>query len=355
VDDALKAQAQVSRDRRERVLGTVANALARTGVIESAMHAISVQPDVSPERARALTLDRPVEFAKRWMRWYSGDAPRGPDDPLIWDALSSIPSDGGDPIGLRGDALLKQALRETESVPHYVVLIHGIRTTAGWQEMMRDELSTLSGVVVKRLGYGWLDVVRFWLPWTRRRPINLLRSRIIDVIKVARADHPGAALSVVAHSFGTYALAEVLRSNELIVFHRVVLCGSVLPVEFEWERFEHQVTGGIVNDVGVRDLWPVLAQATSWGYGASGTFGFKHGRVEDRNHDVDHGGFFTREFVRQYWLPWLENGELRRNPAGSELAPRYRLALLSLLPLRWLLAATLLGGISLGVWRLVAP
>jgi pimeloyl-ACP methyl ester carboxylesterase len=326
--------------------------LGRAGVLDAALTVLSSRPEVSAERARTLTIGRPIEFAKRWLRWFSGDTPRNADDEVIWSALYSPVPDDNEPLGLRGGDLLKRPLREDREAPHYVILIHGIRTTASWQEMLKDELKALK-VEVKRLGYGWLDVVRFWLPWTRRKPITLLESRLIDVIREARRKHPAAAISVVAHSFGTYALAKILLHNPLMVLHRVVLCGSIVPMGFAWEQFEHQITGGVVNDVGVRDIWPVLAQAGTWGYGASGTFGFKHGRVEDRNHDLGHSGYFTREFVKTYWLPWLDKGDCCPNPNGADLQPRYGLALLSLLPLQWSLLTLLGVGLGFGILSLV--
>ena len=45
-----------------------------------------------------------------------------------------------------------------------VALVHGIRTTAGWQEKARDSLQVEGKVTVIPIGYGYLDVIRFLGP-----------------------------------------------------------------------------------------------------------------------------------------------------------------------------------------------
>lgn len=66
----------------------------------------------------------------------------------------------------------------------------------------------------------------------------------------------------------------------------------------------------VINDCGYRDIWPVLAQTITWGYGSSGRFGFGHGRVKDRFHGTGHSGFLEPDFVEKYWVPYFSKDEI---------------------------------------------
>jgi hypothetical protein len=130
-------------------------------------------------------------------------------------------------------------------------------------------------------------------------------------------------LSVIAHSFGTYAIGKILKENPDIRLHRLILCGAILPSEFRWDQIPHSVETEIINDCGIRDIWPVLAQSTTFGYGPSGRFGFGAPGVRDRYHDFGHGGFFQEQFVSNFWLPWFRSGNFVKSKAaaiGSALA-----------------------------------
>src|SRR5207244_3865633 len=98
--------------------------------------------------------------------------------------------------------------------------------------------------------------------------------RVVRELRDLRASHPTARISVVAHSFGTYALVKALEEPD-IRLNRVILCGCIVPEEFRRARHEAQLgADSILNDCGTHDIWPVLAKSLTWGYGATGTFGF---------------------------------------------------------------------------------
>jgi pimeloyl-ACP methyl ester carboxylesterase len=187
-----------------------------------------------------------------------------------------------------------------------VVLIHGIRTAAWWQSRVAALLESEANANVIPLKYGYFDVLRFWCPLgpCRNGPIERLRKQIEGVREQFRGRH----LTVLAHSYGTYALSRILLDNPYFKFDRIILCGSIIPENYEWERVENQILSdnkrdAIINECGKRDVWPVLAKCTSWGYGASGTYGFGSFNVRDRFHNNRHSDFFDPSFVRKYWVP----------------------------------------------------
>lgn len=226
-----------------------------------------------------------------------------------------------------------------------VLLIHGIRTQAEWQERVKRVLGEIDGTVVVPVKYGFFDAVRFWWPYgTRRKILDRVERQLRDAKQVYR----NGRISVVAHSFGTYAIGMLLDDKPDLTLHRLVLCGSVLPQDFRWDKIGNQVETRVVNDCALFDIWPVLAKSASWGYGLSGTYGFGGPRVVDRFHAFGHSGFFKPEFPPTFWRPWFEQDELVN---GAEPVRRpYWWSLLTLVPLKW----AIVGGMVFATWRLLA-
>lgn len=215
-----------------------------------------------------------------------------------------------------------------------ILLIHGIRTQAEWQYMVAKVLGRIPDALVLPIKYEFFDAVRFWFPFaTRNRPIGEILWRIHE----ARRLYPTACLSVIAHSFGTYAVGMILKDNPDVKLHRLVLCGAVLPRGYRWDQIGKQIEMEVINDCGLRDVCPVLAEWSSWGYGASGTYGFGTPGIYDRYHNFKHSGFFDKSFVTKFWLSWFENGLLKPG-----IAPRkwpFPWSIMTVLKIRWILAA----------------
>jgi pimeloyl-ACP methyl ester carboxylesterase len=196
---------------------------------------------------------------------------------------------------------------------HVVLLLHGIRTQGEWAQRAAAAIESNPSMSARPIRYEFFDALRFLFPFStfREKPIR----RITRLIRDELSRDP-ASLSVVAHSFGTYLIAKVLEREPDILLHRLILCGSIIVDDFEWEKYGHRLDdaseGGwqVVNDCGMDDRWPVIARSITWGYGASGSFGFGHPRVKDRYFNVGHSGFFREDFVRTYWLPYLSTGKI---------------------------------------------
>lgn len=234
-----------------------------------------------------------------------------------------------------------------------VLLIHGIRTNAEWQSMVEKQLSVSDKVIVRPIGYGYFDVLRFWFPfWTRNRPIE----RVHEEIRVAQQKyqkvHPNAKLSIIAHSFGTYIVGEILKKDFTLKLHRLILCGSVLPQDFPWNHLQGRFNDeNTINECGKADIWPAMAQCLSWGYGASGTHGFKRVLIKDRFHAGGHGQYFEPEFVDKYWEPFIKRGEYQGTEFEKTRPPTpWWLSVLGILPLRHVLTVVLVAISVLGIY-----
>jgi hypothetical protein len=220
-----------------------------------------------------------------------------------------------------------------------VLLIHGIRKFAGWQPMVKRVLEEIPGTKVIPIKYGYLDAFRFWFPFlTRQAAIDDIRREI----QIAGAANPDAHISIIAHSFGTYAIARIMSDNPNIKLHRVILLGAIIKRSFRWDNVRGRLGTDVLNDYGTRDIWPVLAKCLSWGYGDTGRHGFGKYGVIDRGHDYAHGDFFNEEFVRRYWKPWFENGvDVPSRWAEKAPPPSWLLSILSVLPLHWAICVLL--------------
>ncbi len=220
---------------------------------------------------------------------------------------------------------------------HVLVLIHGIRTAAVWQDLVEEAFDG-TDIRVIPIGYEYHDAVRFLLP-CHRRVVNYVRGQLRQVAR----DWNGAEISLIAHSFGTYITSQILRTDTDIRFKRIAFCGSVVPAKFKWASIPGLPgRDNFVNEVGYRDVWPVFARACGFGYGTSGSFGFRQAMIQDRFHNLDHSGFFDRSWIRRFWLPFIEQGIVLRSQADrpnpslwsqliNVVSPKYLIPLILLL------------------------
>lgn len=222
---------------------------------------------------------------------------------------------------------------------HMVVLIHGIRTQAEWAEMVAQTLSEI-GAICQPVRYGFFDLFRFIFPfWTRRGPIKRVLRELYDI----QANNRDADISIVAHSFGTYALMKCLEQPGLSL-HRIILCGSIVSNDFRRALLRAKLSDDpILNDCGTADVYPILASAVTWGYGPTGTFGFGTTGVKDRFNRFGHSEFFSEDYVREFWLPFLDTGTILPSKIErTRSTTPYWQSVLSKLPLRWVLAGLML-------------
>ncbi|PWE78706.1 hypothetical protein XF30_20105 [Bradyrhizobium sp. SUTN9-2] len=169
--------------------------------------------------------------------------------------------------------------------------------------MVRNTLESV-GLKVELTNYMRLDLIRFLLP------VEYFRGKVIDEIwtqiEFARQRHPKAVFSIIAHSFGTYVVAEILRQKFTMQAERVIFCGSVVRYDFPFQQISSRFKGEIINEIGTADPWPAIAESLTTGFGSAGTYGFRRPGVRDRWHNgFRHSDFLKPDFCRKFWIPYL--------------------------------------------------
>ncbi len=236
-----------------------------------------------------------------------------------------------------------------------VVLVHGIRTYAPWYPLV-ERLMRPRGISVHPIRYGRFDLFRFMVPgpW-RRGPVATTLRKLEPIL--LDAAKKGQRVTVIAHSNGSYVVTKLLEEKPTIELDYLILCGSVVPNDFDWTRVNRQIRKAIVNDYGVRDVWPVVAKSLSWGFGHAGTHGFG-APVVDRIHDLGHD-YFTEEFVERFWLPIIESDEIVASTQRGDKLPSTPLWFaIGELPWRWAILAAIGVAVALGlatVWPAPRP
>jgi pimeloyl-ACP methyl ester carboxylesterase len=196
-------------------------------------------------------------------------------------------------------------------LPQCVYSIHGIRTNASWQSRLASQITDATGFETFSRNYRRFDLFMFVFKGLFSGSAwRLVASDLRDLTKRYR-------VNVVAHSFGTWLLLEILKDDPDIKVNNVILCGAVFPRALAWWRKlktqSAQIKGKVVNYCGRRDPFPALAEVLSRDYGASGVVGAAEPTVHDSFHDLGHSGFLTARFCEDFWIPFLKQGTLTRS------------------------------------------
>lgn len=160
-----------------------------------------------------------------------------------------------------------------------IVMIHGVWSKAerffqfAKQFNNRDDLFHIDARF-SVLVYGKLFVSLGRIPWIR----SLISKYIAARLAANTYKYPNAKTLVIAHSFGTWAVTEAIRT--LFPEFRVnylILLGSVVKRGFRWDEYDVKV----FNFIGKRDK--VVLFSCLWGTGWSGRYGFKKSQTINQN------------------------------------------------------------------------
>jgi pimeloyl-ACP methyl ester carboxylesterase len=177
-----------------------------------------------------------------------------------------------------------------------------------------------------------------------------VESKIRDALNLHRGQY--GEVIFVGHSFGTYILSRILSEKPDMQADRVLLCGSIVSRTYRWDKLPNRPEA-VLNEVGSRDIWPILANSLTWGYGSTGTFGFQTPGVRDRYHNLAHSDYFKPGFAEDYWVPWIREGMRKSTPYETDERPPtpFYKNLFEIVPLKWVLLTLL----ALAIFMTIRP
>ncbi len=173
-----------------------------------------------------------------------------------------------------------------------VFTIHGIRTRGAWQKKLGDLLND-SGFVTRSLDYDRFNIFQFLYPPSRRRVL----SWVLDKYE-RETRNSEAKPCIVAHSLGSWLVAELLKAHSEITFDKIIFCGSIVRQDFPWSKCKArgQFTR-VLNDYASIDLPVWIAEYVVSTAGTSGRHGFEDDAVGDviqrRNPGFGHSSVFS--------------------------------------------------------------
>jgi serine/threonine-protein kinase len=195
--------------------------------------------------------------------------------------------------------------------PALAISAHGIRTHGQWQKTFAEVLSG-SPTRIASYDYGRYGLLRFLTPGFNDRKIDEFYRWYSDTVRTCgevdlrRYDRRPC---LAAHSLGTWIACNAMLKYDDIRFDKIILCGSILPVDFDWAKlFTRDQVALVSNECGHRDPWPRWASRFVPGTGPSGSAGFGWFEADVGNVVYDefgHGEFLTRRHIEEHWMPFL--------------------------------------------------
>lgn len=201
----------------------------------------------------------------------------------------------------------------------WVIAIHGMNTRGPWQEELSWLLAQAYGyavpVFIHKYGHIVVSPLLMLRQRThRKRLLAALRNRV-EELRGTKFDSPP---DIVAHSFGTWLLADALREDrdraaidrayQPLRVGRVILTGSIVRPDFRWQNY---IDSGAVQAIfchcGGRDMWVRIAHFAIPCSGPSGHRGFNRPSpvIHRLESDFAHSDYLDRDRLRALLRgPW---------------------------------------------------
>lgn len=212
--------------------------------------------------------------------------------------------------------IIKRTYTNRHYVDHYepngvLVSIHGILSNAEWNAEISPIASSQKWIFAPFMYCEDNSADLIINKKKAKRIIERFRHWIYDI----QCRYP-YCISVIAHSFGTYILASYISGFDEflpIQLNAVILTGSILSPDFDWESHRGVRVARILNEVAPNDQWVKHMPKLNWIYsdplyGDSGVVGFKKPSriLTQKSNDIfDHNNVIKRDVIEQHWMPFL--------------------------------------------------
>lgn len=196
-------------------------------------------------------------------------------------------------------------------IPWFLV-VHGMNTRGGWQEA----LTWLIGRTYRRMvpvaiyKYGKIQPGVLFA-FRQRQLMRALTAKMKAVAAESAAAGLDGPPDVIAHSFGTWLVANALLNDESLVIGRLILLGAVVPPGFPWEKLvKRRQIEHILNHGATQDRWVPLAHYGIPDSGPGGTRGFPEPVTNVLATGLGHSDYFApvermKGLFETVWRPFL--------------------------------------------------
>ena len=200
---------------------------------------------------------------------------------------------------------------ETPRMIPWFLVVHGMNTRGEWQETLTWLIGRSYGRMVPVAIYKYGKIQPGVLFGFRQR--QLMR-KLIAKMKVfaEQSAEPGLdeRPDVIAHSFGTWLIANVLSSDRSLKIGRLILLGSVVRPDFPWEELvRREQVEAILNHGATNDEWVPMAQYVIPESGPGGTYGFRPPVINIPAVCLHHSDYFEDAWLKRLfhdvWQPFL--------------------------------------------------
>ncbi|WP_152490667.1 DUF6932 family protein [Dickeya dadantii] len=200
-----------------------------------------------------------------------------------------------------------------------LVTIHGIMTHAEWNANIIP-IASSQGWIVAPYIYGYTTPDILLNKGKRKEAVDAFRDWIYSIKQDFCRN--GEAISVIAHSFGTYLIGAYLDGfNEVspVRFNTIILTGSILNEGYDWESCIGYKVARVRNEIAPNDQWVSLMQRnpSEWLgldplFGQAGAKGFtSQSRIltQHTNKIFDHNNVIKKDVITSMWMPFLNSNK----------------------------------------------
>jgi hypothetical protein len=196
-----------------------------------------------------------------------------------------------------------------------IVTVHGLLSQAEWNNEIAPIVSGDDWVFAPYT-YDTNKPDLLFKPGKRNKVVDDFREWIYNLQMRFEGE-----ISIIAHSFGTYIVGAYLDGFDHgecppVTFNSVVLTGSILNENYDWEKYRGLSVGSVYNTIAPNDEFVKFMPTTdlkkyigmSTTFGKAGINGFKNESsmlTQSSYNILSHTNSIKRDIIETKWLPFL--------------------------------------------------
>lgn len=225
---------------------------------------------------------------------------------------------------------------------HVVIILHGIRTHGQWIDSVKQRLIDLNFTPISHK-YGYFDLLSLMLHEFKGSGVKL---RFLADYENAVRLHPGKKISIIAHSYGTLIVTQLLEQFHFFKLDRLILVASIVPSNFNWlSVLQDERLFKLMNECGGQDVFPEIANNWVRKAGNAGTVGFSTTSalvVNNFKKDAKHSSLLSVERCSSIWEKFLRGLPYEEQPNCDPAERSFNVKLVGYLSPKFVLSIFLL-------------